>query len=245
MLTMIEQKGREAPVTTESPREVVVEWLQHIMKVKDWTGTDIARKSDLAPSTVLRILNDPAHKFVPALKTLQKIATGTGYPIPRKVTDALGAPSISTGEGKEFAGRTGHRESAPASSAIRRTPMVEVKHVSSLPSSLQPIDRKEIHVPAPARWEGDDTAFAFYMPDNALEPWTPAGSLMYATKRRDPVAGDLVLVTDQAGKSKVRLLLGIDEKGLSLSKIQPGTEEEKMPFDDIKELGIVGIVERF
>jgi len=122
--------------------------------------------------------------------------------------------------------------------------MVEVKHVSSLPSSLQPIDKREIHVAALPHWEGDDTAFAFYMPDNALDPWAPAGTLMYATKRRDPVGGDWVLVIDQAGKSRVRLLLSIDEKGLSLSKSHPATEDEKMTFDEIKELAIVGAVMR-
>ena len=70
-------------------RAAVIDWIEHILKRKNWTGTDLARKSELAPSTILRLMNDPHHNFVPSLKTLRKIAEGSGYAIPSEIVSAL------------------------------------------------------------------------------------------------------------------------------------------------------------
>lgn len=235
MTTMTEQLGA---------REAVIEWISHIMQRKRWTGTDLARKSGLAPSTVLRLLNDENHRFIPSLKTLQKISEGSTYPIPKKVTDALGAPNVEDREDAAPATRASVREALSGLSANpgpRRAPTVDVRHVSSLPKSLHPVSRADIAVPCPPQLEGDESAFAFYMPDSALEPWWKAGSLMYATKRRDPVAGDLVLVTDSSGRSKVRLLMDIDEKGLTMTHSHPAKEDERLGFDAIEDIAIVAV----
>jgi transcriptional regulator with XRE-family HTH domain len=249
----------------QDPKDVVIEWIDHILDRKKWNGTDLARKSGVAPSTILRLLNDPQHRFLPSLKTLQKIADGSGYAIPRKVTDALGAPSTEdlpdTGD-HELTAKEKSRgpELKPIRDALAgavaaspgtvgprpKAATIRVKSVSSLPASLMPIAREqEIVVDCPVPLLGDDTAFAFYMPDNALEPWIRAGTKMYATRRRDPAAGDWVLVTDEKGRSRVRLLLDIDEEGLSLTRTHPVKEDEKIKFDDLKEWAIVVIVERF
>lgn len=225
----------------KTPKDIVVEWIDHILDRKKWTGTDLARNSNLAPSTILRMLNDPEHQFVPSLKTLQKIAEGSGYPIPRKVLDALGAQKVerSAASEAEEVSLEGRR---PARAAARVS-TVELRHVSSLPAALQSAasPRREAYVPAPPQLEGDETAFAFHMPDNTFDPWLKSGSLMFATKRRDPVAGDTLLITGKDGKSRVRLLIDIDETGLKLAKTIPASEEELMSFDDITELAIVTI----
>jgi transcriptional regulator with XRE-family HTH domain len=218
----------------KTPRAIVIEWIDHILDRKKWTGTDLARKSGLAPSTILRLMNDPDHPFVPSLKTLQKIAEGSGYPIPRKVTEALGAGKMETPEHPEedFESR---RPRAP------RVSTVELRHVSSLPASLQAAanSKRDAYAPAPPQLEGDESAFAFYMPDDTFDPWIKSGMLIYATKRRDPVAGDTVMITDKNGKTRVRLLLGMDEDGMKLSKSMPAKEDERLAFDDISEIAIV------
>jgi hypothetical protein len=88
--------------------------------------------------------------------------------------------------------------------------------VSSLPSALQAASRhrsarQDVTVPIPS-------AFAFYAPDNTMDPYIKVGTLMYASKRRDPLAGDFILVSDRNGRSRVRLLIDIHEKGLHMSK---------------------------
>jgi hypothetical protein len=115
--------------------------------------------------------------------------------------------------------------------------------VSSLPAALQSAatPRRDGYVPAPPQLEGDETAFAFHMPDNSLGSWFKTGVLMYATKRRDPVPGDLVMITDKNGKTRVRLLLDITESGLKLSKSLPEQEDETLSFDDISEIAIVAM----
>lgn len=219
----------------KTPRQIVIEWIDHILDRKKWTGTDLARKSGLAPSTILRLMNDPDHPFVPSLKTLQKVAEGSGYPIPRKVMEVLGANRMQSEE--ESPAEDERRVKSP------RVSTVELRHVSSLPASLQAAAnaKREAYVAAPPQLEGDETAFAFHMPDDTFDPWIKSGALLFATKRRDPVKGDTIMITDKNGKTRVRLLMGMDEGGLSLSKTMPAKEDEKMAFDDITDIAIVAI----
>jgi transcriptional regulator with XRE-family HTH domain len=213
-------------------KAIVIEWIDHILERKKWNGTDLARQSGLAPSTILRLLNNPSHPFVPTVSTLQKIADGSGYPIPKKVMLALGAS-----ENVDIGGDAAE----PRRKARQLT--VELRHVSSLPAALQSAvsQRRDSYIPAPPQLDGDETAFAFHMPDNTFDPWFKSGSLMFATKRRDPVAGDTVLVTDKNGKSRVRLLMDMTEAGLKLSKTVPAAEDEVLGFDDIQDIAVVTI----
>lgn len=222
----------------KTPKQIVIEWIDHILDRKKWTGTDLARKSGLAPSTLLRLMNDPEHPFVPSLKTLQKVAEGSGYPIPRKVMEVLGANRMQEEEA--------HDEEEPRRGKAVRTPTVELRHVSSLPASLQAAanSKRDGYVAAPPQLEGDETAFGFYMPDDTFDPWVKSGCLMFATKRRDPVRGDTIMMTGKDGKTRVRLLMGMDEEGLSLSKSLPPKEDEKVKFDDISDIAIVCIISK-
>jgi transcriptional regulator with XRE-family HTH domain len=224
----------------QSPKQIVIEWIDHILDRKKWNGTDLARACGLAPSTILRLLNNPEHQFVPTVTTLQKIANGSGYPIPKKVMAALGAD-----DSREPAAE-GESGNAAARSSRARTPTVELRHVSSLPAALQSAasPKRDGYVPAPPQLEGDETAFAFHMPDNSFGQWFKTGNLMYATKRRDPMPGDLVMITAKDEKTRVRLLVDINESGLSLSKSMPVKEDESMTFDDIKEIAVVVITVR-
>lgn len=234
----------EAVLEMKTPKKIVIEWIDHILDRKKWDGTRLAREAKLAPSTILRLLNDPEHPFIPTLKTLQKIAEASGYPIPRKVTEALGAPKMEAPENGEEESSSGSSESRRAR---LRTFQVELRHVSSLPASLQAATtsarREGAYVPAPAQLADDETAFAFYMPDDSFEPWVKSGTLMYATKRRDPVRNDVLVVTDKNERTKLRLLLGIDEDGLRMLKQFGSEEEERLGFDDIKDIAIlVGLI---
>ena len=214
-------------------KAIVIEWIDHILDRKKWNGTDLARKAGIAPSTILRLLNNPKHHFVPTVTTLQKIADGSGYPIPKKVMAALGA------EGEAVASE----EDSTRPVRAARQPTVELRHVSSLPAALQSAasPRRDGYVPAPPQLEGDETAFAFHMPDSSLGSWFKTGVLMYATKRRDPVPGDLIMITDKNEKTRVRLLLDITENGLKLSKSIPEKEDETVQFEDIKEIAVVAM----
>jgi len=218
----------------------VIEWIDHILDRKKWNGTDLARNAGLAPSTILRLLNNPKHQFVPTVSTLQKIADGSGYPIPKKVMAALGA----TGAVVESVDEGETENSRRMNVRTPRQPTVELRHISSLPAALQNAasTRREAYVPAPPQLEGDETAFAFHMPDNSFDPYMKSGTLLFATKRRDPVAGDLVLVTDKNGRSQVLILLDITENGLKLSKFPIETAREVVPFDDIQDIAVVIII---
>lgn len=231
---------KHAPSANMKAKQLVIEWIDHILDRKKWNGTDLARSADLAPSTILRLLNNPKHPFVPTVTTLQKIADGSGYPIPKKIMQALGAE----GERGNDSGDEAEPENIRSLGTVRtRQPTVELRHITSLPASLQSTvsAKRDSYVPAPPQLEGDETAFAFHMPDNTFDPWFKSGSLMFATKRRDPVAGDTLVITDKNGRSRVRLLVDITEAGLKLTKTMPATEEEVLSFDDIGDIAIVTI----
>lgn len=209
-------------------RDVVIEYIDHILDRKKWTGTDLARKAEMSPSTILRLLNDKDYKFVPTMKTLHKIADASGYPIPRKVLDAIGSS----------------RDEEATESRVRKrsgAASTELKYFSSLPAALQSstAPKSPTVVSAPAQLEGDETLFAFYMFNDELSPLVTSGTLMFGTKRRDPANGDTVLITDKNGRSKVRFLMSIDEHGLKLSRSVPAKEDETIPFDDIGDMAII------
>lgn len=204
-------------------KEAVVEWIKIILRKRDWTATDLARRSALAPSTLLRALNDPEYRFVFSPRTLQKIAEGAGEPVPLNLRGRPSAPA------------------AIAGSPILHYRMLEVRVVSALPAKVRTRGKPEGQetVVAPAKLENDETAFAFRNPDESLGAWFKPRCLMFATKARDPIGGDLVMLTGKDNRTRVRLLLGIDETGLSLSKTMPAKEDERIGFDDIEDVAVI------
>jgi transcriptional regulator with XRE-family HTH domain len=212
--------------------DAVLEWIKSIIQKRNWTATDLARRSKLAPSTLLRALNDREYEFAFSLSTLQKIAVGAGEPIPSNLGGLMrGGEAFAAG--------------IPSDQAARAIRMLEVRSVSALPAKAQSAVRtgKPEMVVAPPHLEGDESAFAFRNPDESLGAWFKPRSLMFATKARDPTGGDIVMLIAKDGRTRVRLLLGIDEVGLRLSKTLPAKEDEKMGFDDIGDVAvIVGVV---
>ena len=210
-------RGRRKPTTTN---DALVDWIRSIMSKRGWTASELARRSKLAPSTLLRALNNDNHPFVFSLATLEKISSGAAEPMPRELTDRV------------------RKRTTPGSLQARR---IEIRNVSAFPAALQtsPKSAKPELVAVPAQLQDDETVFAFRNPDDSLRAWFPPRSLMFATKARDPIGGDLVMLTGKDGRTKVRLLLGINEAGLSLSRTMPAKEDEKVPFDDIGDIAVI------
>lgn len=59
-------------------RQEYREWLDHILKRRDWTGTELAKRAGLAPSTILRPMNNETYGFTPSLQTIAKISQASG-----------------------------------------------------------------------------------------------------------------------------------------------------------------------
>jgi transcriptional regulator with XRE-family HTH domain len=213
-------------------REAVIEWIKLLMRKRDWSGTDLARNAGISPSTILRALNQPDYQYVFSLRTLEKIARGAGESVPvhlRDETTQVGLPNGS------------HPTKWGWQSPSHPYRLIEVRSVSALPVSSQSrvkVAKADV-VPAPFHLEDDDTAFAFRNPDEALGPWFRPRALMFATKARDPSGGDLIMLTGKDGRTRVRLLMGIDENGLGLTRSMPAKEDEKVAFDEIEDIAVV------
>jgi transcriptional regulator with XRE-family HTH domain len=215
-------------VHANAARRSVISWIGRILEKNKWTGTDLARQAGIAPSTVLRLLNDPTHEFVPSMRTLSRIAGTSGGGIPRDVIEAVGA------FGNRDSGQS--RTNNPGSIAAR---VIEVRRFSSLPASLRGEHLRARKARVPDQLRSDPTLFAFEMFNEDLDPVIRLGTLLFASKHRDPIKGDIVLVSTKGGRSRVRVLFDVDEGGLTLSRSLPMRGEEQIAFDEIEDLAIV------
>ncbi|MET4359921.1 transcriptional regulator with XRE-family HTH domain [Bradyrhizobium sp. LB8.2] len=213
-------------------REAVIEWIRLLMRKRDWSGTDLARHAGISPSTILRALNQPDYQYVFSSRTLEKIARGARESLPAHLRDETAEVGLPDGS---------HSTKWGWQSPSHPYRLVEVRSVSALPVSSHSrvkMTKTEL-VPAPFQLEDDETAFAFRNPDESLGPWFRPRALMFATKARDPSGGDLVMLTGKDGRTRVRLLMGMDEKSLSLSRSMPAKEDEKMAFDEIGDIAVI------
>jgi transcriptional regulator with XRE-family HTH domain len=222
-----------APDRQKATRHQVVTWIEHILERKRWTGTDLARNAKLAPSTILRLLNDPNHAFIPTLKTLQKIADASGFPVPNKVVDVLGGPNLPSDRSEDQVVRPLHNGSAVSYGTV------PLKVISNLPAQLQPKRESMTTIAAFPQVANDETAFAVHMPDNSLEPWIRAGTLLYCTMRRDPMVNDVVVITMKEGHSCVRLLKDIDSQGMHILRPPISQDADLIEFDKIDSVATV------
>lgn len=231
----------------ELKRELA-DWIRHILTRKDWTPTELARHSRLAPSTVIRLLGDPNYEFSPTLRTLRKLSDGSGYPIPSVILDSVAnsrperlweeAPQASAPEPPPELRPEPAPARPPAQPQPRPAMALPVRQFALYHRSLGPLGDEDVEVRRPDFLIGDGTAFAFYMPDDSLEPWYPQGTEMYATRRRPPRPGrDLVVVTMKDDKAKVSLLRGVERENLRVESASDGAGA--IPLDNIEEIAVV------
>lgn len=227
-------------------KQELANWIRHILERKQWSPTQLARESKLAPSTVIRLLGDENYEFAPTLRTLRKISDGSSYPIPGALLDWVVDPRMRerNPQIREQMAQTPERQpldifqpnsvkqsstrqnTLPVRSMLRYGPVADSNGYGS------------IDIPRPDYLVGDGTAFAFYMPDSDLEPWYPEGAEMYATRRRQPRAGrDLVVITLKDKTTKVRLLRGTEGQTLRIENAHHETDAVTM--DSIDEIAIV------
>lgn len=215
--------------TKERLRHNVIVWVQTILDRKDWTKTDLARKSELSPTTLTRLMNSNDYTFTPTLTTLKKISDGSGFPIPKDLiaeVNPLATDMLSRVD----------RRNEPE--------MMPAKQVSVVPAALQSHNRPDVVVHRPSNFADDTTLRAVFMPDNALDPWVTAGSLLYVTQSRDPRANDIVVVTLKDGRTFVRLMTEMNEEGLVCITASHDKQPVTFKFEDIAEIGIADAVFR-
>lgn len=223
-------------------------WIKTILAHHDWTATELGRRANVAPSTVLRIKDYEDHRFQPTLKTLQKLSTASGIPIPRAVIEACGVDNVEPGE--PILVPTTPKSVRDALSTLSRTAKlgkqlsIPVRFVSSMvPRSLHPASQRNTVVRCPPKLENDETAFAFACPDNSLDPWIRAGAMLYASQASEPKVGDLILITDRNGLSKVRMLADMDETGMILSRPSPFGADEHVAYGDYESTAVVAVID--
>jgi hypothetical protein len=224
-------------------------WIQNILDHTGWTATELGRRAHVAPSTVLRIKDYEDHRFQPSLRTLQKLATAASMAIPRAVIEACGADNVEPGDPVMVP--VTPKSVRDALSTLSRTAKlgkqlsIPVRFVSSMvPRSLHPASNRVVTVRCPPKLEDDETAFAFQCPDNSLDPWIKAGSMLYATQASEPKVGDLILITDRNGLSRVRMLSDMDETGMILSRPSPFGADENVAYGDYESTAVVAVIDR-
>jgi transcriptional regulator with XRE-family HTH domain len=238
-----QSKRKRSVVGEQKQLSETAQWVRDVCKHTGMTPTGLAKAADVAPSTVLRLHKGEDHRFNPSLRTLRNIATAAQYPIPRSVIDRFGmtedAPAPTPKSVREAL------ETLSPTARLGRHLSIPVRFVSSLvPRSLHPAAPRPMTTRCPPQLENDDNAFAFQCPDNSLDPWVKVGSMLYATTGREPQIGDLVMITDRNGMSKVRMLSDMDETGMILSRPSPFGADESVAYGDYESIAVVVVTSR-
>jgi hypothetical protein len=87
--------------------------------------------------------------------------------------------------------------------------------------------------------EGDDTAYAVHVHDEALTPVIKSGCLLYVTKRRDPGNDDLVVLWPKGHQPIMRIFKEMHSRGIKVLKGMVKNEFETYKYDDLDEVAIV------
>jgi transcriptional regulator with XRE-family HTH domain len=211
----------------------VQDWILGIMDSRGWTGTELARKSDLSPSTVLRILKDD-YGFFPTLSTLRKISRGGRAPLPEEFLLEAGT------QAREYASRPQQGGTTKGASGAREKRLLRVRQVTASKARFRE-EAAVVTTACPRELELDGTAFALHMPDDGMEPFVKPGALMYASKARDPIKHDYVWILLKDGKSMVRLLRETTEDAflVSSTKYRDGQAPANVPFVDVREWAVI------
>ena len=223
-------------------------WVRELVRHTGYAPSRLGKIADVAPSTVLRYYKGEDDRFQISLKTLQKLSEAAdNYPIPRRLIEACGIDNVD-GEDRtpptarsvmEALGTLSH------TTKLGRHLAIPVKFVSSLvPRSLHPVGQRSMTVRCPPKLEDDENAFAFQAPDNSLDPWIKAGSTLYATTTGEPKIDDLVLITDREGRSRVRMLVDMDETGMILSRPIPFGADEHVKYGQYESIAVIKHMDR-
>lgn len=238
-------------------RAEAIKWIKDILAQKDWPASRLAEEAGLAPSTLLRLLNNPTHRYLPSFATIKAVSEAANVNITVSLMNAYGITRIADA-GQAISPPTIRRNELSPKVA---PPVVEAPRRSAIPPHKvkQPEDRSipvkpvslvppELHMYAtdkqvlcPRPMAGDKTAFAFYMADDAMSPFIPTKAMCYASKRRDPVDGDIVAAFKKNGHGMVRVLKETNEHGFLLADAKGN--EATLAYDDFGDMAIVRIVE--
>lgn len=233
-----EVKRADAPLVLnkDSARKEAREWIEFICTRKGWTGSELAKRSCLVPSTILRLKNKDDHAYLPSYRTIRAISLGSGFKIPESLMHAFGCDNTGMRSSFETTADRVYSDVRPAPKAET----IPVKYLSCLPIEIQfPMpDVSSVECPASLRGK---KAFAFKLDDRALEPLIPHGSLLYAVEGR-PAPGDLAVITRLDGRSLVRLVDEVEDEGVTI--LNPKGVKTWIGSETIRSMGIVAIHER-
>lgn len=123
----------------------------------------------------------------------------------------------------------------------RTRPLIPMRHVSRLPGALRSQTGAST-TECPHWLEGDDTAYAVEASDGSFEPLLPAGTILYATKRRTPHRGDLIIIDTADDQMLVRFVVQVKENAFETllpDVVHKSIKREVVCFNTIKDLAVI------
>ena len=162
-------------------------YLLDVMRVKDWTSTQLAREARVAPSTINRFLRDKDVTHELSLVTLRKVATASGMPIPADVLPAdarsggISEPSVDLNQKAEW--QAGPRD-LPVMGRAAGGGLADWYEMTG------EVDRVE----RPPALEAVTNGYALFMMGVSMEPRYYAGETIYIHPDRPITAGCFVVV---------------------------------------------------
>jgi phage repressor protein C with HTH and peptisase S24 domain len=160
-------------------------YLEEVMRVRDWTSTQLARESGVAPSTINRFLNDKnvAHEL--SLVTLRKIAVASGVPIPSEVLPSEEKKGISE-PNVDLTQRTEWQAGPKDLPVMGRAAGGGLADWYEMTGEVDRVER-------PPALEAVTNGYALFMSGTSMEPRYYAGETIYIHPDR-PITRDCFVV---------------------------------------------------
>jgi transcriptional regulator with XRE-family HTH domain len=224
----------------ERARQELATWVRSILGEHGISQGELARRAGVDASTISRMLHPEKSTSVPGLDTIQAIAQAMNADLSADLLDALG---YSLGDG--FPNELSDPIDILRDRIAPRTtvPLLVLGLYPWLTEIVKKAQKKQPRVKCPDELRYDGSAFAFHIPDSHLAPWIKAGKLAYATRSRDPVRDDIVVITRKDQRSMVCAVMDISSKGLELTDTLPPQVTETLQFEDIDDIAIIHSVE--
>lgn len=203
----------------EEVKEAQRAYIQKAMDALGLDATNLARRADLAPSTLNRFLNKPV-KHQLSGRTLAAISRASGLPVPQ---DAIGSPDAPDIDAVA-------REAEPAPNAIRRLAGAGDRNLSNdmIPirggargGNEQEMFLDEVigYTARPGSLMNVKDGYSMYMVGDSMSPRYEPGWLLHINPHKPPKPGRDVVVEKRNGAVMVKTLVSWRNGQLELRSI--------------------------
>jgi hypothetical protein len=198
----------------DAHRDAAIAYIDMLVRETGLDLTNLARRAEIASTTLTRFRNDPGYRNSLSGRTLKKLSDATGVPLPAD----LGG-GVPTSFGTDGASTAVSRP--PSTSPVPRD--LPVLGCANTPHQAYSFRNEQVqsYVERPWFLFGHADAYAVRVNDTSMEPALSPGQLVYVAPAIPASAGDDVVVQFPDGTGAIKRLHRRTSKSFALEQLSP------------------------